>query len=193
MYASHLLHLELDGGAHGVDLALEVVPGVDEGGELTGLGQTGAQQTRDLEHSQTHTQRNKMGKSEPFVVNSQYPKTLAKSDPFANRSLTSRSHYCCQNTGQTITAHESLNSAMRNKKSRGNRLLSTQNTSITNDTEADSAHGTSAKPLKDDGKSQVCGYKMAAEDEHSHRDFPFIIIAAIYMNMWYQLGNPQIN
>lgn len=48
---SHLLHLELDGGAHGVDLALEVVPGVHEGGELTGLGQTGAQQTGDLQHS----------------------------------------------------------------------------------------------------------------------------------------------
>lgn len=55
----HLLHLELDGGAHGVDLALEVVPGVDEGGELTSLGQTGAQQTRDLRNSKKHTQSKK--------------------------------------------------------------------------------------------------------------------------------------
>lgn len=45
----YLLHLELDGGAHGVHLALEVVTGVHEGGELTGLGKTGAQQTRDLQ------------------------------------------------------------------------------------------------------------------------------------------------
>lgn len=50
---SYLLHLELDGGAHGVDLALEVVPRVHEGGELAGLGQTGAQQTGDLQHSLT--------------------------------------------------------------------------------------------------------------------------------------------
>lgn len=45
---SDLFHLELDRGSHGVHLALEVVSGVHQGGELTGLGQTGAQQTRDL-------------------------------------------------------------------------------------------------------------------------------------------------
>lgn len=56
---SYLLHLELDGGAHGVDLALEVVPGVHEGGELTGLGQTGAQQTRDLRENRRNISNDK--------------------------------------------------------------------------------------------------------------------------------------
>lgn len=45
---AHLLHLELDRSADGVDLALKVVAGVHEGGELTRLRQPGAEQTRDL-------------------------------------------------------------------------------------------------------------------------------------------------
>lgn len=37
----YLLHLELDGGAHSVHLALKVVASVHQSGELTGFGQTG--------------------------------------------------------------------------------------------------------------------------------------------------------
>lgn len=44
----HLLHLEFDRSADGVDLALEVIARVHEGGELTRLGEPGAEQTRDL-------------------------------------------------------------------------------------------------------------------------------------------------
>lgn len=58
--STDLLHLELDGGAHGVHLALEVVSRVDEGGELTRLGQAGAQQTRDLKDAM-HVKNSHMG------------------------------------------------------------------------------------------------------------------------------------
>lgn len=45
---SHLLHLEFDGGTDGVHLALQVISRVHQSRELTSLGQTGTQQTRDL-------------------------------------------------------------------------------------------------------------------------------------------------
>lgn len=46
--AHDLLHLELDGGLDLVDLLLHVVLGGEEGGELAGLGETGAEETGDL-------------------------------------------------------------------------------------------------------------------------------------------------
>lgn len=46
--AHNLLHLELDGGLDFVNLLLHVFSTGDEGGELTGLGKTGTQKTRDL-------------------------------------------------------------------------------------------------------------------------------------------------
>jgi len=47
-HAHDLLHLELDGGLGGVNLLLDVVVIVEEGGELTSLGQTRTQNTGDL-------------------------------------------------------------------------------------------------------------------------------------------------
>ena len=46
--AQHLLELELDGGANLSELVAEVLGVRHGGGELAGLGETGAEQTRDL-------------------------------------------------------------------------------------------------------------------------------------------------
>ena len=46
---AYLLKLELDGGLQLLDLADHVVTVGDHGGELTGLVQTGSQNTRNLE------------------------------------------------------------------------------------------------------------------------------------------------
>lgn len=46
--AKHLLQLELDGGLDFHNLVLQVVVVGDRGGELTGLGKTGTEQTGDL-------------------------------------------------------------------------------------------------------------------------------------------------
>mmetsp|Transcript_11676 Transcript_11676/g.22374 ORF Transcript_11676/g.22374 Transcript_11676/m.22374 type:complete len:243 (-) Transcript_11676:79-807(-) len=46
--AHDLLHLELDGGLDFVNLFLHVVSSSQESRELTGLGETGSEQTRDL-------------------------------------------------------------------------------------------------------------------------------------------------
>mmetsp|Transcript_20154 Transcript_20154/g.57818 ORF Transcript_20154/g.57818 Transcript_20154/m.57818 type:complete len:322 (-) Transcript_20154:262-1227(-) len=46
--AHDLLHLELDGGLDLVDLLLHVLLGGEKGGELAGLGETGAEETGDL-------------------------------------------------------------------------------------------------------------------------------------------------
>jgi hypothetical protein len=47
-HAEHLLQLELDGGLDLVDLVGEVFSVGDWRGELSGLGKTGAEKTRDL-------------------------------------------------------------------------------------------------------------------------------------------------
>mmetsp|Transcript_4898 Transcript_4898/g.9714 ORF Transcript_4898/g.9714 Transcript_4898/m.9714 type:complete len:229 (+) Transcript_4898:142-828(+) len=47
-HAHNLLHLELDGGLDSLDLLLDVIVLVKHGGELTGLSQTGTQDTGDL-------------------------------------------------------------------------------------------------------------------------------------------------
>lgn len=45
---THLLHLELDGGFNLIDLRVQVLVVSEEGGELAGLVQPRAQDTRDL-------------------------------------------------------------------------------------------------------------------------------------------------
>jgi hypothetical protein len=47
-HAHDFLHLELDGGLGGLDLLLDVVVLIEDGGELTGLGKTRTKDTGDL-------------------------------------------------------------------------------------------------------------------------------------------------
>jgi len=47
-HAEHLLQLELDGRLDVVDLVVQILSVRDGGGEFTGLGKTGSQQTRNL-------------------------------------------------------------------------------------------------------------------------------------------------
>ncbi len=47
-HAEHLLHLELDGGLGGLNLLGEGVVLIQDGRDLSGLGQTRTQNTRDL-------------------------------------------------------------------------------------------------------------------------------------------------